>query len=113
MTLVNDDRRDITIVFNAPEDFTLNGDELKATSKMHHCYVKGCGFVDIQRVVKQSPHSKSYILNTSNYPVFMNYYIKSETGDEISVGPTADAILPGQFKEIGAGPGVVWRISTI
>ena len=72
MTLVNDDRRDITIVFNAPEDFTLNGDELKATSKMHHCYVKGCGFVDIRRVVKQSPHSKSYILNTSNYPVFMN-----------------------------------------
>ena len=109
----NHNRRDITIVFNAPDDFTIDGETQSKGDKVQHICVKEYGFVDIQRIVKQSPSSKSYILNTSNYAVFMNYYIKSETGDEISVGPTADAILPGQFKEVGAGPGVVWLISTV
>ena len=113
MTLVNNNRRDITIVFDKPDDFSIDGVKQSERAKIQDIHISEKFSPDIQRIVKQSPHSKSYILNTSNYAVFMDYYIKSENGEEIKVGPDADSILPGQFKEIGAGPGVIWRIRRI
>ena len=112
------DRREaITLVFNSPDDFSIDGVKQSETNKMQHLCVKtirdyGTAYINIQRIVKQSPSSKSYILNTAEYPVFLDYIIENkELGTETKVGPTSDAIIPGQFKEIGAGPGVIWRIS--
>lgn len=48
-----------------------------------------------------------YILNTTPYVMEMTYVLKT-TGD--CVGPTSDVILPGQFREIGCGPGVEWQM---
>ena len=47
-----------------------------------------------------------FVLNCGPGPVHVTY----RTGEDDFVGPTTDYLLPGQFREIGAGPGVEWML---
>lgn len=82
---------------------------------MQHLDVPTNRSIEIQRLEgndnRMEESGKSYILNTANYPVYLNYVLRAKNLVDTIVGPSSDAILPGQFKEIGASPNVIWRIS--
>lgn len=50
---------------------------------------------------------EGFIMNLSSGPLQMRYVLE-KTGEV--VGPQNDFIMPREFKEIGAGPGVIWEI---
>ena len=60
-------------------------------------------------IERRNPSAVGMILNTGIRNISLEYELVK---DKELVGPSTDTIPMGQFKEIGAGPGVLWNVCT-
>ena len=62
------------------------------------------------QIKRGSGDGNAYLMNCGPRVLFVSYWKFGDGGELEQVGPRYDCLHAGQFREVGAGPGIVWHV---
>ena len=97
---------DVEAAFDVRDYEGLNA--WRSSGKFHCTGIGKSNYLHIRR--GSSAPTTGFVLNCGPGTVHVRYF---KADEDMFVGPSTDYLLPGQFREIGAGPGVEWVLTAV